>query len=276
MNELTTKNFNKALSNLKLINKHIKVAVNDISEINVCYKANLVKIDNNNKVSLLNTGREVLNCSSKKQSYIKIIENLIYYNQPDWIHEIHKGIENARINLPENFIIIFESLGLFDFKDRDVVIWWNHQKTFKRNYEDQQKSLQGLKAEFLAIDFEKERTSINPKHMSIHDDSLGYDLLSIKDKKNKQQIMIEVKSCSTKNTRFFLTENEYKQFKKFKNNYKIYLIDISDIKNIMLFIVEWKDINNHIPVNAGKGLWKNVEIKPDKNFLKKCKKYEIL
>ena len=48
------------------------------------------------------------------------------------------------------------------------------------------------------------------------------------------------------------------------------------IKNIMLFIVEWKDINNHIPVNAGKGLWKNVEIKPDKNFLKKCKKYEIL
>ena len=272
MNNLTTKNFNKALSNLKLISKHKEVAINDISEINVCYKANLVSIDKNNKVSLLESGKNVLECKSKKLSFIKIIENLVYYNQPDWILEIHKGMENAKINLPNNFVTIFDSLGLFDFNDRDVVVWWNKQKTFKQNYEDQKKALQGLNAEFLVMDYEAKRTAHRPKHMSIHDDSLGYDILSTKSKKDSNSLLIEVKSTVLKKLRFFLTENEYKKFYNNKDSYLIYLIDLSK-KEHDLYIINWNNIKSHIPLNKGNGIWKNIEIKPNKKFLDDCKKH---
>jgi hypothetical protein len=273
MNDLTTKNFNKALVNLKLLKKHKEIRVNDINEINICYKANLVKIDEKNNVSLLEAGKDILRCSSKTESYIKIVENLIYYNQPDWIHEIHNGIENAKINLPGNFITIFHSLGLFNSENREVIIWWNKQKTFKRNYQDQQRSLQGLYAEFLVYDFEKIRTKNEPSHMSINDDSLGYDILSVKSEKDHKDIMIEVKSSSSNNLRFFLTSNEYNKCHKFKNDYFIYLIDESDKNKKHLYVIKWKDIKLHIPKNIGKGEWKNVEIKPDSSFLKKCEKH---
>ena len=109
--------------------------------------------------------------------------------------------------------------------------------------------------------------------MSINDDSLGYDILSYKSEKNYKNIMIEVKSSSTNNLRFFLTSNEYDKCQKFKDNYYIYLIDESDKKKKQLYIIKWKDIKLHMPKNIGRGEWKNVEIKPNK--LKK-KDYRLI
>ena len=177
--------------------------------------------------------------------------------------------------MPDNIVKIFKDLGLFSKKRREVLFWWNKMKSYKRSYENVALSKKGLEGEFLVIDYETKRTESNPKHVSVDDDKAGYDILSKKSKTKKDKLLIEVKNSSSNTLRFFITKNEYFKCLNNKDNYLFYFIDSRLENKKVLYKFGLQQISKHIPINQGLGEWVNIEIKPDKQFLNDCKKYNI-
>lgn len=247
----------------------------DMNEvINLCMEARLTTMQADEKIILTNNALEILKLSDKNEQYILILENLLKHSNPPWLFEITKGIEAAKINMPENFVKIFNTFHLFDYSRREVIVWWNNIKQLKRSRDEFKLSKIGLEGEFKVLDFEENRTGSQPDHCSIHDDTLGYDILSIKDKNDKSNIMIEVKNSSTSSLRFFISANEYDKCFNFKDSYFIYLIDSSQSEEI-LYIFNWNILKNHIPKNVGLGNWQSVEIKPNESFLNECQVFKL-
>jgi hypothetical protein len=246
--------------------------MNDV--IDICMEARLTTMKADEKIILTNFSKNLLKIEDLNEKYITILENLLNHSNPPWLYDISKGIETAKLNMPDNMVKVFNTFHLFDYSRREVLVWWNKMKQLRRSRNEFNLSKIGLDGEFIVFDFEKSRTQKEPEHCSINDDDLGYDILSYKNKDNLSRIMIEVKNSTSNRLRFFISENEYDKCKKFKDSYFIYLID-SSLEDKILYVFDWKTLKKHIPSNIGLGKWTNIEIKPDKNFLKKCKKYEI-
>lgn len=276
-----TKDFEDAYTFCRMLLKNKSYKLIDVLEgnnrernvIDLCLKSNLIIVTDDiflpteNSVSIIS--------SNKKLSIINIIKSYLYHFNPEWIFEVYRGIENAKDFIPDNWRIIFDSYGLFEKSDRDVIRWWNQIKNFKRSYENQKLSDMGLEGEFLILDFEKKRTGHPPIHLSIDDDNVGYDILSKKNKDGKENLLIEVKTSSTKDIRFYLSSKAYQTCKLNKHNYVIYLIDRSIDKDITIYSFGYELIKNHVPNNIGLTKWIKTEINPDNNFLKKCDKFKL-
>ena len=88
-------------------------------------------------------------------------------------------------------------------------------------------------------------------------------------------MLIEVKTSSTNELKFYLSSKAFETCKLNKDNYLIYLIDQSKKDNIVLYSFGYNLIKKHIPMNIGLTDWIKTEIKTNKKFLDDCKKYNI-
>tara|TARA_Y100001970_G_C14171075_1_gene824181 strand:- start:83 stop:943 length:861 start_codon:yes stop_codon:yes gene_type:complete len=247
--------------------------MNDV--INLCMEARLTTMQADEKIVLTSFSKNLLKKEDTNEKYILILENLLRHSNPPWLYDITKGIETAKLNMPDNFVKIFDTFHLFNQKRREVIVWWNNMKQLRRSRDEFKLSKIGLEGEFAIIDFEFKRIGKMPEHCSINDDSLGYDILSFKSKEDETKIMIEVKNSTSETLRFFITKNEFNKCENFKDKYLIYLIDSSTDKDLILYIFNWEVLNNHIPKNKGLGQWTSIEIKPNSKFLNECKKYKL-
>jgi len=281
MSKYFTRDFEDAYIFCKMLIKNKSYKLRDVFEgekreknvIDLCLKSNLIIIKNDtflpteNAISIIK--------KNKKVSIIGIIKSYLYHFNPDWVFEVYRGIDNAKDFIPDNWRVIFESYNLFDKTDRDIVRWWNQIKNFKRSFENQKLSDIGLEGEFLILDFEKNRTGHEPVHLSVDDDSAGYDILSKKKKDGKENLLIEVKTSSTKELKFYLSSKAFETCELNKENYLIYLIDQSNKDKKILYSFGYELIKKHIPKNIGLTDWIKTEIKTDKKFLNDCKKHNM-
>ena len=286
-NSYTTNNLKDSLTIISLINKHdhfsVKGLINsstfqstDMNDVvNMLLESNLITIIEDDKILLTNNSSRILRIKNRYEKLLEILESLLKHINPPYMHDIYNGIESAKINMPDNVVKIFKDLGLFSKKRREVLFWWNKMKSHKRSYDNVSLSRKGLEGEFLIIDYEKERTGIIPKHISIDDDKAGYDILSTNNKNGSKKLLIEVKNSSSKTLRFFITKNEFFKCSKNIDCYQFYFIDSRNMKRKKLYKFGYNLLSKHIPKNQGLGKWVNIELKPDNNFLKKCKKYKL-
>lgn len=87
----------------------------------------------------------------------------------------------------------------------------------------------GLVGEFMVIEFEKSRGK-EIEHISLKDDSAGYDIKS--QDKNGNEIFIEVKTTTgNANQPFFISRNEVNFLKENSDKYFLYRISSLDVKN---------------------------------------------
>jgi len=246
--------------------------------IDICLDCNVIYVDKNSNIFINKRGKEIASIDGPvNKKYIKLLKLYLLTQNPSWIFDVYEGIESTKSSLlvPDNFKHIFKTFNLFDITNISTIHWWDSIKDLRRNYEESRLTRIGRDGEFLIMDFERSQKGIEPEHTSIlYGDKAGYDIRSIKSKKNKSELFIEVKNSTQREIRFFISKNEYETCLKNKDNYAIYLID-SCSNNKTLYIFDYHLITKHVSKNIGLGKFESVQIKPDKKFLNDCKKYNI-
>lgn len=265
-------------SNLKDVLSNESLQSNDVQNvIDLCLDCNVIYVDKKGSIFINERGKSVVALKGAiNNKYIELLKLYLLTQNPSWIFEIYKGIKIAKssLSVPDNFKHIFKTFNLFDITNKASIHWWDSIKDIRRSYEESRLTRIGREGEFLIIDFEKERTGIEPEHISIDDDDAGYDIKSVKSKKDKSNLLIEVKNSTQREIRFFISRNEYLTCLMNKKSYKMYLLHtLKD--SIVLYVFDHKLLSKHVSKNIGLGRFESVQIKPDKEFLKNCKKYEI-
>lgn len=265
-------------SNLKDILSNQSFQSSDMQNvIDLCLDCNVIYIDKKSNIFINTRGKHIILLKgSTNKKYIELLKLYLLTQNPSWIFEIYKGIQATKMSLsvPESFKDMFKTFNLFDITNKSSVHWWDSIKNIRRNYEESRLTRIGREGEFLIIDFEKQRTGAKPEHISIDDDEAGYDIKSIKSKKNQSDLLIEVKNTTQREIRFFISRNEYNTCLMNKNSYKIYLLhSLKD--NKVLYIFDYKLLSKHVSKNIGKGKFESVQIKPDNSFLNKCKVFKL-
>jgi len=147
----------------------------------------------------------------------------------------------------------------------EVVEWWDSLQTHVRVQSDTEKLRRARKAEKLSIEYESARLArlgldLEPRWMSIEDNTVGYDVLSYESGAfgplNK---LIEVKSTIASPLRFFLTRNEWEQAVKFGKAYVFHVWDLQR-EPAMLYEKTVEQIAPHVPRDESKGQWKTAII----------------
>jgi hypothetical protein len=134
------------------------------------------------------------------------------------------GVENIKIQIKNNSV----NIGKLNNKNEEIKPKETKIKNFKnfmqkRNYlvEQMHKIELGLIGELYVAKYEKDNGCI-VEHVSIRDDSMGYDIKSVK---NKQIKYIEVKTTTSGlESSFFMSKNELDFMRQNESTYKIYRV----------------------------------------------------
>ncbi len=198
--------------------------------------------------------------------YQTCIKHILLEHQPPWMKLMRQGRKRFIRNLNANERDVFVGAGLMQNPTPlDVVVWWDDVSGYARLFSDQDKMMQGRKAEILTLEHERKRLKVigitmEPKWPGLDDNFAGYDVLSYD--KNNGKIAnrpIEVKSTVTSPLRFIITRNEWNKAFEAVGTYIFHIWDMKQ-DNPSLHVRTVKDIEPHIPTDKGKGIWKNAEI----------------
>lgn len=258
-------------------------------------QCNLIEINNGFVVLTDECVRYFIPLCHEENPNIGFLQALLYKviinNKYSWLLFFDEDVEIFKVAIPQGWIDLLNSAGLFDFEEKSVKDWWKELIGTFQKY-DQEKSMEiGEIGEVLTYEHEKERLIIDGfssfhlflKWVSKISDQYGYDLISIKGglfgktKDIKENIYIEVKSSILKNENsfsFYLSRNEWNTAEKYLDSYYIYCWVGIDLKSKKPksgpFIIPIKRLTNLIPVDRSeKGFWTECKIEVD------LKKYAI-
>jgi hypothetical protein len=256
-------------SNLKMIEKIVSNA--DIIIGKASSKIFLMSLDigwviiaEDNSISLnQNIRDDVVNDSIKLQRELLWI--YIENKRPSWTKYLHKGVKTLSLRITKSDIKqVFQDLGLFVEPDNttpEIIQWWARATIFSRSISNQKLLETGNEGEFLSLNFEKERTGINPIHTAYYSHSYGYDIKSQKDAIDSTPLYIEVKSSVQKyeNAKFYLTRSEYETCKEKDSRYIFHLWDLSfEIKRMI--IISGEQVLKRAPIDQEGGTWTNFSV----------------
>lgn len=195
--------------------------------------------------------------------YREILFHYITACKPIWARKIPFGRTVAYRIMSDEEQACMRKAGLMrDPVSRDEVDWWDSLAKIQRAEIEQQKEDTGRAGEELTIEFEKNRTEVNPIWESINSNLAGYDILSQVSRTDTSQILIEVKSSGKEldSASFFITHHEWDFASAGCNmdRYYFYLWLLG--KTNFLAIVPSAEIKKHIPLESGQGEWSETII----------------
>ena len=114
-------------------------------------------------------------------------------------------------------------------------------------------------AKKLTLTHERKRTQREPIWQGFESNLIGYDVLSVVDKRNNNLLLIEVKTSDTaqKLASFHISENEW-QVSISSRNYIFHLWSLKPKPD--LIIISPDQLEPHIPNNNGEGKWESAII----------------
>lgn len=198
--------------------------------------------------------------------YRACIEHLILRHRPIWVRIMTLGRQKFIQKLSRDEQQCFRGAGLLREPPDMHVIRWLDQITGRIRHDLNTRNLeQGRRAEQLTIQHEIKRLrqlgiALNPRWISIDDNTAGYDVLSYDPGTVEPTArLIEVKSTIVSPLRFTVTRNEWNQALKFGNSYHFHIWHF-DVGVERLFEKTVADIKPHIPSDNERGRWRNAEI----------------
>lgn len=191
----------------------------------------------------------------KDESYWNIVNNVIQNMEPSFINveEANKIIED--VILKEDKVMNLRQVDIPSRKEKHKHTKIENKIIKKIDYADKSKSNaeNGLSGEKLVMDYEKNRLielgrkdlAKQIKWVSEVSDSVGYDILSYDIIDNHVMTKyIEVKTTEGNDKSvFYISKNEIKTMKKYKEHYFIYRI-FNLNKNPEVFIINYDDFFN--------------------------------
>lgn len=146
--------------------------------------------------------------------------------------------------------------------DNAIVQWWDTiTKTIR---EEHQVTLEetGRTGERLTIEYERNRTHLEPEWESIESNVVGYDVLSSRAERCLEPILIEVKTstldCTMASMVILRNEWNVASCTFNRDRYYFYLWLLGCEKQLARITVD--EVEKHIPSNTGSGKWKDAEV----------------
>jgi hypothetical protein len=234
-----------------------------------CIKCDLIHLSNDS-ISLTSQGSqisELLPTTGYSQSIARnLLEMYIRTDRPYWSYSLIKGRQKSMIYVPESVSDVFIQLGLYDRNsiliDPEIVEWWDRLATVIYSTRQSNNVAVGRIGERCSFLFEEYRTQHEPKWLSLEDNGLGYDLLSLQSEDEGENLCIEVKTCSSDPQVLFISKYEWKVAStKPSGEYMFHIWDITDISKPKLYTASASDLRPHIPEDIGVGAWESCSLK---------------
>jgi len=194
----------------------------------------------------------------------EILKKFIFLYKPSYLYALTHGLDEFKNSLSEDEYQCFYDAGLMEeqnLENKNIYNWWDdiEKLAWEENKKDNLET--GRKGEEKTLEFETNRlkkSKIKKKPLWKARDSnrLGYDILSYsKNKGNIFEIYIESKCTTNKNGYFFLTEGEWRKASQTQDKFYVYHWYLN---GNLPRIIEYNELKKHIPVNRGKGIWKDI------------------
>lgn len=201
--------------------------------------------------------------------YRSCITAVILLDIPDWakLVTLGRGIFIKRLGDEEfrDIRSVFREARLLDMPATlDDIAWWDDLQTHVRLQKDLEFNKRSREAELLSL--ERETAELSklgidklPIWMAIEDNTVGYDILSyLPSQFGTKNKLIEVKSTIANPPSFTLSKNEWEQARKFGDAFYFQIWVFVPGKAPVFFEKTVAEVAPHIPMNLGKGKWKNA------------------
>ena len=228
--------------------------------INLSHKCNWIEVNQRGHFSISNKGKELLSILDYEGRLRYQLKDIIISFQPTWCKALSYGRKEFRRYVSRDITQCFNESGLFHIDPSDMIVqWWDELMIISRSFRSAELIKSGRQGERLTLNYEKDRTGINPKWQSLESNFSGYDILSVISLNDTTPLQIEVKTSTLRlrDAKLHLSFNEWENA-QIARAYKFHLWIINNV--IQMAIIGIEDILLHIPTNNGKGSWESVEI----------------
>ena len=190
-----------------------------------------------------------------------MLEDYVLKCAPVWSNRIPYGRKEASLFMSDDERACFIEAGLLN-KNIDMIAikWWDTLSTIIRGKSAQENVEIGREGERQTFQYEKRRTEVSPKWMSIESNLVGYDIQSQIDKNDGTPLLIEVKTSKNvlHDACFYITSHEWYVACTSKS-YIIHLWLLSPTGN-QLAILTPDEIRPYVPTNNLEGQWEDAKI----------------
>lgn len=197
------------------------------------------------------------------QTWQDIIMDHIINVNPIWESRIPAGRKEAYLMMPGDVQRCFNAAGLmYQPASEDVIHWWYVAAERIRMKHNMEKDEIGREGEMYTLTYEKKRTGHDAYWESFETNLVGYDIISVKDKRCEDQLLIEVKSSKQDldHAEMFVSRNEWETAcRKIEGTYYMFYLWLLNGK-VRLCKLLPKDIAPHIPIEDGAGKWEQISI----------------
>ncbi|MBO0587446.1 DUF3883 domain-containing protein [Sporosarcina sp. E16_8] len=169
----------------------------------------------------------------------------IYKGRREWVCSLEDGLEKGEL------LELFQSLELLEGSTDSIISWWDSlaqsfAPSSERNLEI------GREGEKRSILYEEYRVGQKPYWEALDSNFSGYDLLSVTDRGEDIPLRIECKASYTSYS-FHVSRREWEIAVDFRE----YLFHFWHLGRNELYALPVPFLEDHIPIDKGKGEWKN-------------------
>ena len=235
------------------------IAIEDISDF--CQRCCWVEVEAE-KLILTPRGEHILQLYKNEEAYrLDMLEDYVLKCSPIWSSRIPYGRKEASLFMSDDERACFFEAELLN-KNIDMIAlkWWDTLSTIIRGRSDQENAKIGREGERRTVQYEKNRTGVSPKWISIESNLVGYDIQSQIDKNDAAPLLIEVKASKNvlHDACFYITSHEWHVACTSKS-YIIHLWLLSSVGN-QLAILTPDEVRSYIPTNNLEGQWEDAKI----------------
>jgi hypothetical protein len=221
---------------------------------------NWVQTSEEGIVILTPSGARLQSLTGYEQMLRQALLDYIDVKRPAWVQNASFGRMKVIAFAGSQIGQVFVEAGLADGTDDDVVSFWDAMAAMARGQRNDRLTAIGRQGERLTIDHEQGRTGRKPKWIAIDNNEDGYDVLSIVDMDDPRSLSIEVKSSSMGlSGAFHISRNEWDRAQE-TENHTFHLWAMHPNHPPLLAVLSPQEIESHIPLDQGKGIWEGVEV----------------
>lgn len=186
--------------------------------------------------------------------------DFIEIEQPPWLQLVPYGRRETLLQAPPSIRQVFVEAGLAYGDDEETVRFWDALAARARGLRDGALTEIGRRGERLTLQYERNRTDMEPKWIALESASDGYDVLSHVAKSDSRRMTIEVKTSErgTEFASFHLTRNEWvTALGSMAHRFHLWVLAPSRSELAVLTV---EQVGAHVPSDTGAGVWESVSI----------------
>ena len=205
-------------------------------------------------------GERAAAAASPQAGLRTMLVDFIEVEQPPWLQLVPYGRRETLLQAPPSIRQVFVEAGLAYGDDEDTVRFWDALAARARGLRDGVLTEIGRRGERLTLQYEQNRTGVEPKWIALESSSDGYDVLSRVSMSDNKRMTIEVKTSEqgTEFASFHLTRNEWvTALGSMAHRFHLWALAPSRSELAVLTV---EQVGAHVPADSGAGAWETLRI----------------